>query len=110
MPPELAAGREPVRVNATVALGELTIAVSNAGDPIPDDALARLFQPFFRGHDRARQGLSLGLHIASEIARAHGGTLVVRPDEVATTFIFSRCRSLPIRNSFELYPIALLLR
>jgi sigma-B regulation protein RsbU (phosphoserine phosphatase) len=80
---------QPVRVDATVALGELTIAVSNAGDPIPDDALPRLFQPFFRGHDRVRQGLGLGLHIASEIARAHGGTLVARSDPVATTFIFT---------------------
>lgn len=79
----------PVRVDATVADGELVIAVSNAGEPIPAAALDRLFQPFFRGHDRVSQGLGLGLHIASEIARAHGGTLVARSDEAATTFVFT---------------------
>jgi sigma-B regulation protein RsbU (phosphoserine phosphatase) len=80
---------QPVRVDASTAHGELVIAVSNGGAPIPPAALKRLFQPFFRGHDRVRQGLGLGLHIASEIARAHGGTLVARSDAVATTFIFT---------------------
>ena len=80
---------QPVRFEATTTDGELTIAVSNGGDPIPPDAIERLFQPFFRGHDRVRQGLGLGLHIASEIARAHDGTLVARSDTIATTFIFT---------------------
>jgi len=80
---------QPVRVEATTALGDLVIAVSNGGVPIAPAVLDKLFQPFFRGHNRVRQGLGLGLHIASEIARAHGGTLVARSDEVATTFIFT---------------------
>jgi phosphoserine phosphatase RsbU/P len=80
---------QPVRVDASTSLGELTISVSNGGAPIPPAALEKLFRPFFRGHDRVRQGLGLGLHIASEIARAHGGTLVARSDEMATTFLFT---------------------
>lgn len=80
---------QPVRVEASTSQDELVIAVTNGGDPIDPDALKRLFQPFFRGHDRVRQGLGLGLHIASEIARAHGGTLVARSDAVATTFVFT---------------------
>jgi len=80
---------QPVRVEASTSQDELLIAVSNGGDPIDPDTLKRLFQPFFRGHDRVRQGLGLGLHIASEIARAHGGTLVARSDAVATTFLFT---------------------
>lgn len=79
---------QPIRVDATTSLGELIIAVSNGGKPIPVAALDKLFQPFFRVHEGARQGLGLGLHIASEIARAHGGTLEARSDELATTFIF----------------------
>lgn len=80
---------QPVRVDASASLNELVIAVTNSGSPIPPAMIEKLFQPFFRGHDRARQGLGLGLHIASEIARAHGGTLVARSDDVATTFVFT---------------------
>lgn len=80
---------QPVRINASAANDELVIAVSNGGDPIPPEALERLFQPFFRGQDRVKHGLGLGLHIASEIARAHGGNLVARSDATATTFIFT---------------------
>jgi sigma-B regulation protein RsbU (phosphoserine phosphatase) len=88
------AADQPVRVEATTAHDELVIAVSNGGDPIPPAALERLFQPFFRGDDRVRQGLGLGLHIASEIAHAHGGTLIARSDAIATTFIFT----MPLKN------------
>jgi sigma-B regulation protein RsbU (phosphoserine phosphatase) len=52
----------------------------------------RLFEPFFRGEARAnRQGLGLGLYIASQIARAHGGTLTVAamPEETRYTFSMS---------------------
>ena len=80
---------QPVQIEASTTLAELTISVSNGGEPIPPDAIERLFQPFFRGHARVRQGLGLGLHIASEIARAHDGTLVARSDTIATTFIFT---------------------
>jgi signal transduction histidine kinase len=38
--------------------------------------LERLFQPYFRSVDeRPRSGLGLGLYIAAEIARAHGGRI-----------------------------------
>jgi signal transduction histidine kinase len=40
--------------------------------------MERLFFPFSRGEVRpSQQGLGLGLYIASEIAKAHGGTLDV---------------------------------
>jgi sigma-B regulation protein RsbU (phosphoserine phosphatase) len=80
---------EPVGVNATSSGGELTITVRNGGAPIPEHALGRLFEPFFREDNRVKQGLGLGLHIASEIARAHGGTLIARSDRTGTTFKFS---------------------
>lgn len=80
---------KPVNIEASAENNELTISVSNGGDPIPQVALERLFQPFFRGHDRVNHGLGLGLHIASEIAQAHSGTLVVQSDTEATTFIFT---------------------
>ena len=55
--------------------------MSNSGPPIPATPLEKLFQPFFR-----REGLGLGLHIASQIARAYGGTLQASSSVDLTTF------------------------
>jgi sigma-B regulation protein RsbU (phosphoserine phosphatase) len=80
----------PVRVHADVRDRTLTIWVANGGTPIPLDAMEHLFQPFFRGQVReSQQGLGLGLHIASEIAKAHGGALNVTSSKDETRFTFS---------------------
>jgi len=76
-----------VRLGAVARAGAFQVSVVNAGPAIPAQAMERLFQPFFRGEVRAsQQGLGLGLHIASEIARAHGGTLTVVSNETETRF------------------------
>jgi signal transduction histidine kinase len=79
----------PVRVRAGISDGVFEIAVANGGDRIPEAALERLFQPFERGAVRPdQQGLGLGLYIASEIARAHHGTLSVASSDEQTVFTF----------------------
>ena len=80
--------RYPVRVRARTA-GELELVVENRGEPIPEARMGTLFHPFSRGGaSSARQeGLGLGLYIASEIARAHGGTLTASSDEFMTKFM-----------------------
>ena len=79
--------RMPVRLGAAEHDNVLELWVANAGAPIAPKAMERLFQPFFRGEVRAsQQGLGLGLHIASEIAKAHGGVLSATSDEVETRF------------------------
>jgi sigma-B regulation protein RsbU (phosphoserine phosphatase) len=62
------------------------LSVTNAGDPIPPAARERLFEPFSRMS--GKQGLGLGLYIASEIARAHRGSLHVSSTPVETRFTF----------------------
>lgn len=80
----------PVSVSAHCTGDGLTLAVSNAGSPIPKQALSRLFQPFWRGTSRdSSEGLGLGLYIASEIARSHNGTVTVQSTTELTTFTFS---------------------
>jgi sigma-B regulation protein RsbU (phosphoserine phosphatase) len=80
---------QPIRVRAVSAAGGFDLTVANASEPIPPAAMERLFHPFFRGADRpSRQGLGLGLYIASEIARAHGGEISVVSDETETSFTF----------------------
>jgi signal transduction histidine kinase len=47
----------------------------------------KLFQPFVRGTVRRSDGgLGLGLYIAAEIARAHGGELGVASTPAETCF------------------------
>jgi sigma-B regulation protein RsbU (phosphoserine phosphatase) len=79
----------PVRLSATIGGGLFELSVSNGGTPISPEAMAHLFRPFFRGAVRPnQQGLGLGLHIASEIAKAHGGILTVLSTEAETRFTF----------------------
>jgi sigma-B regulation protein RsbU (phosphoserine phosphatase) len=81
---------QAVRVGAKTEGGELTLWVANAGEPIPPAAMEKLFEPFFRGNVRdSRQGLGLGLHIASQIAQAHGGRIDVTSTPDETKFVFT---------------------
>lgn len=73
-----------------------TLAVSNGGAPIPEAARALLFHPFARGKvSNDREGLGLGLYIASQIAAAHGGNLSVTSDAGETCFAFR----MPLKNT-----------
>ncbi len=86
----------PVKVVASTDNGMFELWVANAGEPIPQAAMANLFEPFFRGQVRASlQGLGLGLHIASEIAKAHEGTLTVTSTAAETRFTFR----MPLRGA-----------
>jgi sigma-B regulation protein RsbU (phosphoserine phosphatase) len=79
----------PVRVDAITAGDWFELAVTNRGETISEAVMKRLFQPFFRGEVRAsKQGLGLGLYIASEIARAHGGALTAESTKAETRFTF----------------------
>lgn len=79
----------PVKVGAATENGHFELWVENEGKRIPEEVLTHLFQPFVRKKVRAsQQGLGLGLYIAHEIARLHGGTLNASSDEHATRFTF----------------------
>lgn len=78
-----------VRIHAAIVDRHFEFFVENKGDPIAPDTMERLFAPFARGELRpSQQGLGLGLYIASEVARAHGGTLAVTSTEETTRFTF----------------------
>jgi signal transduction histidine kinase len=78
----------PVSVRATANDREFVLSIANAGTPIPQEAIERLFQPFYRASQDPGQGLGLGLYIASEIARAHGGRIDVTSSPQETRFTF----------------------
>lgn len=79
----------PVEVEASTNSGGLELSLTNSGDPIPPSDIERIFQPFKRDRSRTkREGLGLGLFIAAEIARAHGGSLAVSSTPEKTRFNF----------------------
>lgn len=81
---------QPVNIHAFIEGDTLKIEIANAGNPISEKAMQNLFKPFFRDEvSESKQGLGLGLYIASEIAKAHGGTLTVQSTEQETRFTFA---------------------
>lgn len=84
------AADQPVRVRALTEDGLFKLSVANKGEPIPAATMEKLFEPFVRGEVRAsRQGLGLGLHIASQIAKAHDGSVTVISTSEETRFTFA---------------------
>lgn len=79
----------PVLVKGTFLDGVFKLEVTNEGHPIPADHIERLFEPFTRESTRpSQQGLGLGLYIASQISRAHHGTITVESTDKLTRFTF----------------------
>jgi signal transduction histidine kinase len=79
----------PIVARANAENGVFELSITNAGETIPPETVAKLFHPFYRGTTKGPlQGLGLGLFIASEIARAHDGTLDVVSADGETRFTF----------------------
>jgi hypothetical protein len=72
------ASDSPVRVSAQTDGDEFILEVWNNGEPIPAQSVGKIFEPFWRNSTSAsREGLGLGLHICTQIVRAHRGKLSV---------------------------------
>lgn len=70
--------------------GETTFAVANDCQPLPNEVLARIWDPFFRADDsRAEEGTGLGLAIAKRIVELHGGRCAVWRTETGLAFSFT---------------------
>lgn len=78
---------KPVLVGVKSSKGGFELVVANSGPAIPAEVLPKLFLPFSRSHTDS-EGLGLGLYIADQLARAHGGTMSVVSDEEQTRFTF----------------------
>jgi len=93
----------PIALRITGDADTVTVQVHNQGTPIPEDALAAVFEPLVQAAKRsgskgARSSTSmgLGLFIVKEIVRGHGGTIGVESSKDAgTTFTFQLPRKSP---------------
>jgi signal transduction histidine kinase len=82
----------PVRVVIAEETERLRFDVRNTGPAIDQATLQRLFEPLVRGQHQDNKydstaGLGLGLYIAREITRAHGGEIEARSE--GTEIVFS---------------------
>jgi signal transduction histidine kinase len=80
---------EPVQVLVSDEGNTVLLEVKNRGPAIAPSVLSQIFDPLVRGpqqQEGADSSLGLGLYIAREIARAHGGDIQARSDEMETVF------------------------
>jgi signal transduction histidine kinase len=86
---EHAAPGTPVTIHARAEGDAVVAEITNQGVCIAPELLPDIFKPFRRAESTANRSaghLGLGLYIAHEITRAHGGTLAVRSSNGRTTF------------------------
>jgi signal transduction histidine kinase len=82
-------GRGSIKLRVSDQGATVMLAVHNQGRPIPESAIATLFDPFVRGADAKQHpgGMGLGLYITRAVVNAHGGAIdVTSSPETGTTF------------------------
>jgi PAS domain S-box-containing protein len=78
----------PVRLTVRESGAMVVAEVHNEGNPIPPDLVPLIFDPFQRAAERRRMkstGLGLGLYLALQIVREHGGEIEVDSSAAAGT-------------------------
>ena len=66
-----------VRLRVRAAQDGVRFEVDDAGPGVPVGERERIFEPFVRGSNEKSEGAGLGLTIAREVVRAHGGRIGV---------------------------------
>jgi two-component system NtrC family sensor kinase len=84
-----------VSISSTVADGMVLLTISDNGEGIPPENLAKIFDPFFTTKSEGK-GVGLGLAVSYGIIQAHGGDIEVRSKVgEGATFVVS----LPLEQS-----------
>ncbi len=82
--------------------GEIHIIVSDYGPGIPDDQFEKVFEPFYRvdvARSLQKSGTGLGLGVARDIIRSHGGDIQLQnrsPKGLVVTIIFPAMQSFSV--------------
>lgn len=73
-----------IKITLSTDKQNVTLVISDCGDGVPEQALARLFTPFYRvnlARDRNTGGTGLGLAIAKQAINAHQGEIFAKNNE-----------------------------
>jgi PAS domain S-box-containing protein len=73
-----------IRVETGTENDGILVSIANSGPPIAKEHLPKIFDPFFTTK-QVGQGVGLGLSIAYETVRRHGGYIEARSDDSAPT-------------------------
>lgn len=83
----------PVKLSLRGESASVFIEIHNGGDPIPPGELPKIFDPLIRGssaeHPKSNRpgSIGMGLYIAREVAKSHGGQIdVISTVEEGTSF------------------------
>ena len=85
-----------IRVSGEETRGLITLRFENSGPTIPREKLDRIFEQFFRldsSRSSASGGAGLGLAIAKEIVRLHGGSICAASEDNRIVFTVTLPRS-----------------
>jgi signal transduction histidine kinase len=79
-----------VTVRASASDKDVSFRVEDTGEGIPKDYLVHVFERFVQVPGATQGGAGLGLSIAQNIVRAHGGQMAVESEEGrGSTFSFN---------------------
>ncbi len=82
-------GQGEVGVEVRSEGNEVVLRVSNESPPIPEHLVPHLFDPFKSssiGKFSNKTGMGLGLYIAMQVVKAHGGTIAYQPGPGTVSF------------------------
>ena len=69
-----------ITLGAEAIDGSVRFTVADTGTGVPKEYQARIFERFYRVPESGHKGTGLGLYIAKEIVRAHGGEIGVESE------------------------------
>ncbi len=76
---------ETIQITCKVSKGNCTLTFSNSSDPIPEDRIKQLLEPFTIDEDfmNHSQGTGLGLAVSQSLLKLHGSSLDIKFDNGA---------------------------
>ncbi|MDI3324131.1 HAMP domain-containing sensor histidine kinase [Pontibacterium granulatum] len=93
-----AANSGDIRIHSWIDAGMTYLRVTDNGPGIPKADWHKVFTPFYRCSNQLTDGVTgtgIGLGLAREIARSHGGDLVIEASDQGASFLISLRTDIP---------------